>query len=151
MDLPDPVGALMSNVDGSFEGSIDSRLSFPATEPPDTRRVSEPREASTLIIKLRSCTVRSDLKNTHEISRKCLMLTKIRSYSARSDLKNKSARFPGKGSLKGFLKGPRTCLSRRTLQNRIQNAFKNPSKFAKPPAPKTKTTCTNLCSHALRL
>ena len=44
--------------------------------------------------KIRSCTVRSDLKNKHEISRKCLIF-KIRSYSARSDLKNKSARFSG--------------------------------------------------------
>ena len=44
--------------------------------------------------KIRSCTVRSDLKNKHEINRKCLIF-KIRSYSARSDLKNKSARFSG--------------------------------------------------------
>ena len=52
------------------------------------------REASTLIFKIRSCTVRSDLINKHEISRKCLIF-KIRSYSARSDLKNKSVRFSG--------------------------------------------------------
>ena len=55
----------------------------------------KPREASTLIFKIRSCTVRSDLKSKHEISRKGLIF-KIRSYSARSDLKNKSARFSGK-------------------------------------------------------
>ena len=49
-----------------------------------------PREASTLIFKIRSCIVRSDLQNKHEISRKCLIF-KICSYSARSDLKKKSA------------------------------------------------------------
>ena len=54
-----------------------------------------PREASTLVFKIRSCTVRSDLKNKSEISRRCLIF-KIRSYSARSDLKNKSARFSGR-------------------------------------------------------
>ena len=55
---------------------------------------SLPREASTLFFKIRSCTVRSDLKNRHKIGRKCRVL-KIRSCSARSELKNKSARFSG--------------------------------------------------------
>ena len=48
--------------------------------------VHKPGEARTLIFKLRPCAVRSDLKNKHEISRKCLIF-KIRSYSARSELK----------------------------------------------------------------
>ena len=55
-------------------------------------------EASTLIFKIRSCTVRSDLKTKHKISRKCLIF-KIRSYNARSDLRNKSARFSGKSHM----------------------------------------------------
>ena len=53
-----------------------------------------PREASTLIFKIRSCAVRSDLKNMPEISRKCLVF-KIHSCNARSDLESKSARFSG--------------------------------------------------------
>ena len=55
----------------------------------DHRRITsksiEPKEASTLIFKIRSCTVRSDLKTKHESSRKCLIF-KIHSYDARSDL-----------------------------------------------------------------
>ena len=54
-----------------------------------------PREARDLIFKIRSCAVRSDLKNKHKVCRKCLIF-KIRSYSARSDLKNKIPRFSGK-------------------------------------------------------
>ena len=38
---------------------------------------TKPREASTLIFRIRSCAVRSDLKNKHEISRKCFIF-KIR-------------------------------------------------------------------------
>ena len=51
-------------------------------------------EASTPIFSVRSCAVRSDLKDKRKISRKCLIL-KIRSYNARSDLKTKSVRFSG--------------------------------------------------------
>ena len=54
----------------------------------------DPREASTLIFKTRSCTVRGDLKNKPKITRRCLIF-KIRACNARSDLKNKSARFSG--------------------------------------------------------
>ena len=61
---------------------------------PPLSRNTFPREASTLIFKIRSCTVRSDLKSKHKISRKCLIY-KIRSCSATSDLKFKSARFSG--------------------------------------------------------
>ena len=49
-----------------------------------------PRDASTLIYKIRSCIARTDLWNKHEISRECLIF-KIQSCNARSDLKNKSA------------------------------------------------------------
>ena len=52
-----------------------------------------PREASDLIFKIRSCTVRSDLKN--KVFSAVFLIFKIRSYSARSDLKNKIARFSG--------------------------------------------------------
>ena len=55
---------------------------------------SLPREASTLIFKIRSCTVRTDLKNK-AFSAAFVLIFKIRSYSARSALKNKSARFSG--------------------------------------------------------
>ena len=55
-------------------------------------RGRQPREASTFIFKIRSCVVRSGLKNRPKTSRKCLIF-KIRSYRARSDLKNKSPRF----------------------------------------------------------
>ena len=53
-----------------------------------------PREASTLIYKIRSCAVRPDLKNKVFLADFGFIL-KIRSYSARSDLKNKIARFSG--------------------------------------------------------
>ena len=68
--------------------------------PKRPRKSPAPREASTLTFKIRSCVVRSDLKNKHKISRKCLIF-KIRSYSAGSDLKNKSARFSGQGKHQG--------------------------------------------------
>ena len=54
----------------------------------------KPREASTLIFKIRSCTVKSDLENK-AFSADFVLIFKIRSYNARSDLKNKSARFSG--------------------------------------------------------
>ena len=57
-----------------------------------------PEEASTLIFNIRSCVVRSDLKN--KVFSAFLLVLKIRSYSARSDLKNKSARFSGFGYMK---------------------------------------------------
>ena len=46
-----------------------------------------PREARDLTSKIRSCTVRSDLKNK-AFSAVVLLIFKIRSYSARSDLRN---------------------------------------------------------------
>ena len=49
---------------------------------------SVPREASTLILKIRSWTVRSDLKNK-AFSADFVFIFEIRSSSARSDLKNK--------------------------------------------------------------
>ena len=53
-----------------------------------------PREASDLISKIRSCTVRSDLRNKVFFCN-VLLISKIRSYSGRSDLRNKIARFSG--------------------------------------------------------
>ena len=53
-----------------------------------------PREASTLTFKIRSCIVRTDLKNK-AFSADVMLVFKIRSYSARSDIGNKSARFSG--------------------------------------------------------
>ena len=53
-----------------------------------------PRDASTLIFKIRSCTVRSDPKKK-AFSAAFVLIFKIRSHNARSDLKNKSARFSG--------------------------------------------------------
>ena len=57
---------------------------------PDT----DPREASTLIFKIRSCSVITDLQSK-PFSADFAFLFKIRSYRARSDLKNKIARFSG--------------------------------------------------------
>ena len=59
---------------------------------------NRPREARDLISKIRSCTVRSDLKNKQENCRKCLIF-KIRSYSARSDLRKWIPRFSGEFSM----------------------------------------------------
>ena len=53
-----------------------------------------PREASDLIFKIRSCTVRTDLKN-EAFSADFVLIFKIRSYTARSDLENKITRFSG--------------------------------------------------------
>ena len=60
-----------------------------------------PREASDLIFKIRSCAVRSDLKNKVFFFSDFVLIFKIRSYSARSDLKNKIARFSGSPDFRG--------------------------------------------------
>ena len=52
-----------------------------------------PREASTLSFKIRSCAVRSDLKN--KVFQQIALLSKIRSYSVRSALNDKRTRFFG--------------------------------------------------------
>ena len=59
------------------------------------------REASTLIFKIRPCTVRPDLKNK-AFSADFVLILKIRSYNARSDLKNKSACSSGGHTLQKY-------------------------------------------------
>ena len=67
-----------------------------------------PREARDLIFKIRSCTVRSDLKRRYFLQ--FLIIFKIRSCTVRSDLKNKIPRFsgvavsswPGRGAVVAF-------------------------------------------------
>ena len=66
------------------------------TDPPvRLSKMPLPREASDLIFKIRSCTVRSDLKNKVFFSAIFVHIFKIRSCTVRSDLRNKIARFSG--------------------------------------------------------
>ena len=83
-----------------------------------------PRQASTLIFKIRSCTVRSDLKNK-AFSADFVPAFKIRSDSARSDLQNKSARFSGLES----------CLRKIPAPIEIKSALP-PQKTQNTPPPK---------------